>query len=100
MLWANVLLFLVASCTFPFFLVPAWKAKFGRECIAPIVQATTQARAPKYSVILELDRKIRDMELPKYAIGSRPEGVGLNKTMSHYMPQNYRELGMIWTNFF
>ncbi|KAK7680387.1 hypothetical protein QCA50_016627 [Cerrena zonata] len=77
---------------------PAWKARFGRECIAPIVQATTQARTPKYSVILELDRKIRDMELPKYATGQRPDGAGLSKTMSHYMPQNYRELALTYVH--
>ncbi|KAK7689316.1 hypothetical protein QCA50_007107 [Cerrena zonata] len=73
----------------------SWKARFGRECIAPIVQATAQVQTPKYSVILELDRKIRDTELPKYATGQHPEGAGLSKTMSYYMLQNYRELAFI-----
>lgn len=50
------------------------------------------SRAPKYSIILELDRKVRDMELPAYAQGLPPEGEGLAKTMSHFMPTNYRAL--------
>jgi hypothetical protein len=32
------------------------------------------------------------MELPGYAYGSPPQGVGLSQTMSHFMPTNYREL--------
>jgi hypothetical protein len=56
------------------------------------VQDTLTSRAPKYSKIVELDRKIRDMELPKYAQGETPHGVGLAQTMSHFMPHNYREL--------
>ncbi|CAL1710217.1 unnamed protein product [Somion occarium] len=77
---------------------PAWKARFGQECIAPTVQATTKAHAPKYSVILELDRKIRDMELPKYATEPRQDGAGLSKTMAHYMPINYRELTLTYVH--
>ena len=73
-------------------LVPYWKARFGAECVAAVVQGTLTSRAPKYSIILELDRKVRDMELPQYAQGAPPEGAGLSQTMSHFMPTNYREL--------
>jgi hypothetical protein len=59
------------------------------------VQGTLTSRAPKYSIILELDRKVRDMELPKYAQGPVPQGVGLSQTMSHFMPINYRELSSV-----
>lgn len=72
--------------------VPFWKARFGAECVSAVVQGTLTSRAPKYSIILDLDRKVRDMELPKYAQGPIPEGAGLNRTMSHCMPGNYREL--------
>jgi len=72
--------------------VPFWKARFGAECVSAVVQGTLTSRAPKYSIILELDRKIRDMELPKYAQGPVPEGAGLAQTMSHFMPHNYRQL--------
>ncbi|KAJ7177879.1 fungal-specific transcription factor domain-containing protein [Mycena filopes] len=75
---------------------PYWKARFGAECVSAVVQGTLTSRAPKYSIILELDRKIRDMELPKYAIGSAPEGVGLSQTMSHFMPTNYRHLTLLY----
>ncbi|KAK0498860.1 hypothetical protein EDD18DRAFT_1308308 [Armillaria luteobubalina] len=49
-----------------------------------------------YSIILDLDRKVRDMELPKYAQGPPPEGLGLSETMSHFMPTNYRELTLLY----
>ncbi|KAF5313331.1 hypothetical protein D9611_008642 [Ephemerocybe angulata] len=75
---------------------PYWKAKFGAECVSAVVQGTLTSRAPKYSIILELDRKVRDMELPLYAQGSPPEGVGLAQTMSHFMPTNYRELTLLY----
>lgn len=73
-------------------LVPFWKARFGAECVSAVVQGTLTSRAPKYSIILDLDRKVRDMELPLYAHGQPPQGKGLRQTMSHFMPQNYREL--------
>ncbi|EEB99617.1 hypothetical protein MPER_00671, partial [Moniliophthora perniciosa FA553] len=72
--------------------VPFWKARFGAECVSAVVQGTLTSRAPKYSIILELDRKVRDMDFPKYAQEPPPEGAGLGKTMSHFMPTNYREL--------
>ncbi len=73
-------------------LVPFWKARFGAECVSAVVQGTLTSRAPKYSIILDLDRKVRDMEIPLYALGEPPHGKGLRQTMSHFMPQNYREL--------
>ncbi|KAJ6588531.1 fungal-specific transcription factor domain-containing protein [Mycena capillaripes] len=75
---------------------PYWKARFGAECVSAVVQGTLTSRAPKYSIILELDRKIRDMELPKYATGPLPEGLGLAETMSHFMPTNYRHLTLLY----
>ena len=53
---------------------------------------TLTAQPPKYSVILELDRRIRDMALPKYAQQPPPHDAGLAQTMSHYMPINYLHL--------
>ncbi|PPQ92184.1 hypothetical protein CVT25_008958 [Psilocybe cyanescens] len=75
---------------------PYWKARFGAECVSAVVQGTLTSRAPKYSIILDLDRKVRDMELPAYAQGPPPQGVGLAQTMSHFMPQNYRELTLLY----
>jgi hypothetical protein len=73
-------------------LVPAWKARFGAQCVAYVAQGTLTARAPKYSVILEVDRKIRDMPLPKYSYEPPPQGAGWSQTMSHFMPITYRHL--------
>ncbi|KAH9914122.1 fungal-specific transcription factor domain-containing protein [Fomitopsis serialis] len=33
---------------------PAWKARWGKECVSEVVQGTLTSRAPKYTVILEL----------------------------------------------
>ena len=57
-----------------------------------VVQGILTARAPKYSVIVELDRKVRDMTLPEYAIDPPPEKGNLDVTMQHFMPHNYRHL--------
>ncbi|PCH36758.1 hypothetical protein WOLCODRAFT_127620 [Wolfiporia cocos MD-104 SS10] len=77
---------------------PAWKARWGRECVSEVVQGTLTARAPKYTVILELDRKLRDVPLPRYAQGPPPPGAGLSQTMSHFMPINYLHLTLLYVH--
>ncbi|KZT04988.1 uncharacterized protein LAESUDRAFT_727563 [Laetiporus sulphureus 93-53] len=77
---------------------PAWKARWGKECVAEVVQGTLTSRAPKYTVILDLDRKLRDMPLPKYAQGQPPQGAGLSQTMSHFMPVNYLHLTLLYVH--
>ena len=84
----------VRLISLPYDAVPYWKARFGAECVAAVSQGVLTARAPRYSIILDLDRKVRNMELPKYAQGDPPTGVGLGKTMLHFMPINYKELSM------
>ncbi|KAJ7777955.1 fungal-specific transcription factor domain-containing protein [Mycena maculata] len=75
---------------------PYWKARFGAECVSAVVQGTLTSRAPRYSIILELDRKVRDMEFPKYVTGPPPQGLGMSQTMSHFMPINYRHLTLLY----
>lgn len=70
--------------------VPAWKARFGCECVSAVIQNTQIAKVPKYSAIIELDRKVRDMELPRYAQRAPHPGAGLAEAMKYYMPLNYR----------
>lgn len=65
---------------------------WGKECVSDVVELTLQSRAPRYSLILELDRKIRDVELPKYAQIETPKNASMSETMKHFMPINYREL--------
>ncbi|KZT28275.1 hypothetical protein NEOLEDRAFT_1129627 [Neolentinus lepideus HHB14362 ss-1] len=77
---------------------PYWKARFGKECVSAVVQGTLTARSPKYSVILELDRKIREMELPKYATAPAPQNRGLAETMQHFMPINYQHLTLLYVH--
>ncbi|TFY73407.1 hypothetical protein EWM64_g10605, partial [Hericium alpestre] len=73
-----------------------WKAQFGKTCVSEVVRGILTARAPKYSVILELDRRVRDMELPRYATEPPPRGAGFDVTMSCYMPVNYRCLTLVY----
>ncbi|KAI1786226.1 fungal-specific transcription factor domain-containing protein [Ganoderma leucocontextum] len=77
---------------------PAWKARWGKECVSAVVMGTLTAQPPKYSAILELDRRIRDMPLPKYAQQPPPPDAGLAQTMSHYMPINYLHLTLLYVH--
>ncbi|KAG1819148.1 uncharacterized protein BJ212DRAFT_1344338 [Suillus subaureus] len=77
---------------------PAWKARFGFHCISAVIQHAQTAKVPKYSVVIELDRKIRDMELPKYAQRPPREGAELGEAMKHYMPRNYRHLTLLYVH--
>ncbi|KAG2095698.1 uncharacterized protein F5147DRAFT_755065 [Suillus discolor] len=77
---------------------PAWKARFGFQCISAVIQHAQTAKVPKYSVVIELDRTIRDMELPKYAQRPPREGAELGEAMKHYMPLNYRHLTLLYVH--
>ncbi|GJE93089.1 fungal-specific transcription factor domain-containing protein [Phanerochaete sordida] len=77
---------------------PFWKATWGKECVSAVVEVTLLSRAPKYSAILELDRKIRDVALPPYAQQPPPKGASLSETMKHFMPINYRELTLLYVH--
>ncbi|KAH7912868.1 fungal-specific transcription factor domain-containing protein [Hygrophoropsis aurantiaca] len=77
---------------------PAWKARFGFECTSAIIQHAQTAKVPKYSLIVELDRKVRDMELPKYAERSPPSGAPLAEAMKHFMPINYRHWTLLYVH--
>jgi hypothetical protein len=57
--------------------------------MAAVVRDTLTSKAPKYSRIVDLDRQIREVDIPRYAQGPCPQGAGLAETMSHFMPLNY-----------
>ncbi|KIP07741.1 hypothetical protein PHLGIDRAFT_127425 [Phlebiopsis gigantea 11061_1 CR5-6] len=77
---------------------PYWKATWGRECVSAVVEVTLLSRAPKYSLILELDRKIRDFPLPAYTRGPAPKGASLAEIMSHFMPANYLYFTLLYVH--
>ncbi|KAL4076862.1 fungal-specific transcription factor domain-containing protein [Scleroderma yunnanense] len=56
----------------------AWKSRFAYEYLAAVVQNMQTAKAPSYSVIIELDRKVRDMELPRYPKHSPQASMAMN----------------------
>ncbi|TEB30149.1 hypothetical protein FA13DRAFT_1733962 [Coprinellus micaceus] len=43
-----------------------WKYEFSRDIFSTVLEQTLSARAPKYEVILELDRKVREKTLPPH----------------------------------
>lgn len=75
---------------------PAWRAKFARDCVSAVIKHMQAAKVPKYSDITELDRKIRDMNLPIYAQCPPKAGAGLEETMKYYMPSNYRNMTLLY----
>ncbi|EIM87411.1 uncharacterized protein STEHIDRAFT_121038, partial [Stereum hirsutum FP-91666 SS1] len=77
---------------------PYWKALFGKQCVSAVVTGIFTARPPKYSVIVEVDRQVRDLDLPQYAVDPPPRGAGLSVTMQHYMPINYFHFTLIYTH--
>ncbi|KAH8833783.1 fungal-specific transcription factor domain-containing protein [Flagelloscypha sp. PMI_526] len=74
----------------------AWKACFGRDVLSQVVQGTLTSHAPKYSMILKLDRLIRDFSIPQYAQGSPPQGKDLAGTMRFFMIHNYVQLTLVY----
>jgi hypothetical protein len=102
----------VRVCVFPpdllvsliHFEVPAWKARFGAECVTYVVEGTLTAKTVKYDYILQLDRRVRNIGIPAYAEAAerimKQEGLkdkishlsqnSLNELMRQLMPVNYR----------
>ncbi|KAI6096181.1 fungal-specific transcription factor domain-containing protein [Pisolithus croceorrhizus] len=77
---------------------PAWRANLAHDCVSAVVQHIQAAKVPKYSDITELDRKIRDMELPIYTQRPPDAGAGLEETMKYYMPSNYRNMTLLYVH--
>ncbi|KAI0260057.1 hypothetical protein BC834DRAFT_1013816 [Gloeopeniophorella convolvens] len=77
---------------------PHWKAQFGKQCVSEVVAGILTARPPKYSVIIDLDRRIRDMELPQYALEPPPDGASFSVVMQHFMPSNYHHLTLLYVH--
>ena len=67
----------------------AWKVRWAKECLFSVVTHTLTAEPPKYSVILDLDRRIRDLSLPQFSQRPlRPEA-SFMEAMTHSMPNIY-----------
>jgi len=57
------------------------EGQFGKLCVSEFVAGILTARPLKYSSIDELDRKIRDVELPQYALNLPPDGASFSVVM-------------------
>ncbi|KAI0032055.1 fungal-specific transcription factor domain-containing protein, partial [Vararia minispora EC-137] len=75
---------------------PHWKACFGKQCVSEAVAIVLTARPPKYARIVELDRLVRDKEVPRYAQEAPPPSAPLSVLMQHMMPQNYRNYVLLY----
>ncbi|KZV64982.1 hypothetical protein PENSPDRAFT_656130, partial [Peniophora sp. CONT] len=77
---------------------PYWKARWGKECVSEVVQTILTARPPRYEKIVQLDRKLQAMALPTYATSPPPQDASLSVLMQHFMPQNYRDLTLLYVH--
>ncbi|TDL21998.1 hypothetical protein BD410DRAFT_770994 [Rickenella mellea] len=77
-----------------------WLYRFAKEIMHPINELTCAVGPVKYSDILELDRKLREMRVPKYLQippgGSDWERDGPYKVMQRLMSMLWRDLTMLW----
>ncbi|TDL21996.1 hypothetical protein BD410DRAFT_789077 [Rickenella mellea] len=77
-----------------------WRYRFAKEIMYPINELTCAVGPVKYSDILELDRKLREMRVPKYMQippgGSDWERDGPYKVMQRLTGVLWRDLTMLW----
>jgi len=45
-------------------IVALWSIKYAAECVAEVATRTLTADAPSYAVIMEIDRKVREFQIP------------------------------------
>ncbi|KAH9934548.1 uncharacterized protein BXZ73DRAFT_45830, partial [Epithele typhae] len=74
----------------------AWKIRWGKECLHSVVMGTLTAEAPKYSVILDLDRRLRDVSLPCASQGPPPRNPTFGEMMTYYMPIYYLHTSLLY----
>ncbi|KZT00577.1 uncharacterized protein LAESUDRAFT_732177 [Laetiporus sulphureus 93-53] len=75
-----------------------FKMVFSREVFSPVVDSMLSAKAPSYTAILELDRRIRQVQLPAVKLYLRPDDDDYNNPalcMKSYLMSHYRSLTMI-----
>ncbi|PCH44570.1 hypothetical protein WOLCODRAFT_26859 [Wolfiporia cocos MD-104 SS10] len=75
-----------------------FKMVFSRDIYTPVVDTMLSAKAPSYSTILDLDRRIRQMTLPPVKLYLRPDEDDYTNPelcMKSYLMSHYRSLTMI-----
>ncbi|KAF9819342.1 hypothetical protein IEO21_02230 [Rhodonia placenta] len=75
-----------------------FKMVFATEIYAPVVENMLSAKPPSYATILDLDRRIRQIQLPAVKLYLRPDDDDYNNPslcMKSYMMSHYRSLTMI-----
>jgi hypothetical protein len=80
--------------------VSCWGFRFAYEGLAEIIARTLTATSPRYSVIKELDRKLREIQLPPQAMealsggpGVDPRSLPLSVSMLSHMIANIQNVG-------
>jgi hypothetical protein len=59
-------------------LVSSWGFRFAYEGMAEIIARTLTATSPRYSTVKELDRKVRELQLPPQALEAMCGGPGVD----------------------
>ncbi|EGO01060.1 hypothetical protein SERLA73DRAFT_51188 [Serpula lacrymans var. lacrymans S7.3] len=72
----------------------AWSFRYTVECLAPVVQVTQAVKPPSYQSILELDRKIREFDVPRSQNTAHLEQT--SKEMQAWVRSHYRELTLLF----
>ncbi|KAI0057395.1 hypothetical protein BV25DRAFT_1831235 [Artomyces pyxidatus] len=80
-----------------------WGFRFAFECVADVAAHTLTATAPRYSEIMDLDRKIREFAIPSEAIDMlkggpdvEPKNVPLSASMITFVLSHTREVILLF----
>lgn len=80
------------------FAVHTWVYRFTAECVAEVVSKTLTTETPSYSVIVELDRKVREFPAPD--IFSQPEEKTFSASLKRCIMEHVRETGVFFSSHF
>ncbi|KAI0311789.1 fungal-specific transcription factor domain-containing protein [Amylostereum chailletii] len=82
----------------------SWGFRFAFECVAEVAAKTLTASPPKYSEVLDLDRKIREFAIPAEALAmlrgghEDPRQVPLAASMAHFVLSHTREVILLFVH--
>lgn len=92
----------ILQCSFALFVagypVALWGFRFALDCVSEVATRTLSAQGPRYSEVLELDRKIRDFQIRGNTLdvlgqqsGAGPSDMPLSSSMARFMLNHTRE---------
>lgn len=70
--------------------VGIWGFKASQECLIPLVRLVLAAKPPTYESVMELDRKIRDLAMPRAEMQGQTDRTAIS--MRNFVRSHYQEL--------